>query len=163
MKAPRLGKIKAWFLIVCFPLALMACSSATYLTAKVSSNPIPAVSQKAQDDWSVTHVNNNTIELSDAWVTYSILALGYGNSYAKLYYDQTKSELHMQYYFRCFPLITLWMPSYLDAEPGMVGGALKPVMNDQINDILRMGGATTISRRAGSRSEQFPATSGQQP
>jgi hypothetical protein len=64
--------------------------------------------------------------------------------------------LNAQYYFQSNQLPLLFFPFYLDAEPGFAGGALKPIMNGQIDDILLWRGASVISRRAGQQSEPFP-------
>jgi hypothetical protein len=77
-------------------------------------------------------------------------------SRANLSYDGPNSTLDIQYFFQSNQLPLLFIPIYLDAEPGFAGGALKPIMNDQVNDILRWSGASVQSRRAGEQSEPFP-------
>ncbi|HVG01740.1 MAG TPA: hypothetical protein VM842_02575 [Nitrospira sp.] len=131
-------------------------SSATYIRATVPDHPLDRVAQQAQKNWSVERVDVNSLELSDAWPTYSFGALGYGASHANLFYDPAGSELHVQYYFKAFPIMTLWIPFSIDAEPGAFGAALKPTMNNQIKDILKWSDGTITSRRAGERSESFP-------
>lgn len=142
---------------------LLAClfsvgcsSSATYIKATVPDHPLERLAQQAQENWSVDRVDANTLELSDAWPTYSFGALGYGASHANLFYDPAASELNMQYYFKAFPIMTLWIPFSIDAEPGAFGAALKPTMNDQINEIMKWSSGTITSRRTGERSEPFP-------
>jgi hypothetical protein len=138
-------------------LFMVGCSSsASYIKASVPDNPVDQVAQQAMENWSVERVDVNTLELRDAWPIYSFGALGYGASHANLYYDPASSELNVRYYFKAFPLMTLWIPFSIDAEPGLLGAALKPTMNDQINDIMRWSGGSIISRRAGERSESFP-------
>jgi hypothetical protein len=138
-------------------LAVAGCSSsATYIRATVPDDPLDRVARQAQENWSVDRVDANTLYLSDAWPTYSFGALGYGASHAHLFYDPTGAELHLQYYFKAYPMMTLWIPFSIDAEPGAFGAALKATMNDQINDILKWSDGTIASRRTGERSEAFP-------
>jgi hypothetical protein len=138
-------------------LVVAGCSSsATYIRATVPEHPLDRVAQQAQENWSVGRVDANTLELSDAWPTYSFGALGYGASHATLFYDSAGSELHLQYYFKAYPMMTLWIPFSIDAEPGAFGAALKPTMNDQISDIMKWSGGTVTVRRSGERSEAFP-------
>lgn len=134
-------------------------SSATYIKATVPNHPLDRIAQQSQEQWSIERVDANTLHLSDAWTAYSFGALGYGASYANLYFDPMASELNVQYYFRAFPIMTLWIPFSIDAESGAFGAALKPTMNDQINEIIKWSGGTIISRRAGERSEPFPPQS----
>jgi hypothetical protein len=68
------------FILVALLLATFGCSSATYIRAKVTDNPLDRVAQQAQEDWSVTRVDANTLQLSDAWPIHSYLALGYSTS-----------------------------------------------------------------------------------
>lgn len=148
-----LGRI----MLIVLLLGTFGCSSATYIRAKVVDNPLERVAQQAQEDWSVTRVDANTLQLSDAWPIHSIGALGYSASHANLFYDASASALNIQYFFQSNQLSMLFVPFYLDAEPGFAGGALKPIMNGQIDDILRWSGASVISRRAGEKSEPFPS------
>ena len=144
------------FFLIASLVTVGCSSSATYIKAAVPDNPLDRVAQQAHENWSVERVDANTLELSDAWPLYSLGALGYGASHANLSYDPAGSELNVQYYFKTFPIMSLWIPFSIDAEPGMLGAALKPTMNDQIKDIMRWSGASTTSRRAGLRSEPFP-------
>jgi hypothetical protein len=143
-------------LFVFFTFAASGCSGASYIKANVTDNPLQRVAQQAQEDWSVEQVDENTLHLRDSWPIHSIFALGYSASYANLFYDPSVPELNVQYYFKSFQPVTLWIPFSIDAEPGFTGGLLKPTMNQQIDDILRWSGATVTSRRAGSTSEAFP-------
>ncbi len=144
-------------LSLAFVLTTYGCS-ATYIQAKVTDNPLDRVEQKAQDDWTIRRLNQNTLEISDAWPFHSIGSFGYSASHANLVYDETASVLNIQYYFQTNPLLTLWIPTTLDAEPGLWGALLKPIMNDQIRQILRWSGASVISRRSGDKSDRFPPT-----
>ena len=137
-------------------LGSFGCSSATYLRAKVTDNPLDRVAQQAQEDWSVERVDANTLQLKNAWPIHSVFALGFSASHANLFYDKPDSVLNIQYYFQSNQLLMLFIPFYLDAEEGFAGAALKPIMNGQINDILRWSGASVISRRQGEKSEPFP-------
>src|SRR2546427_7503924 len=137
-------------------LGSFGCSSATYIRAKVTDNPLHRVAQQAQEDWSVERVDDNTLQLSDAWPIHSFFALGYSASHANLFYDKSDSVLNIQYYFQSNQLLMFFIPFYLHAEEGFAGGALKPIMNGQINDILRWSEASVISRREGDKSEPFP-------
>lgn len=157
MKLPRFSVI--YTLLRILPLILVigtfGCSSASYIQAKVTDNPLERVAQQAQKDWSVERVDDNTLHLSDAWPIHSVFSLGYSASHAKLHYVASDSALNIQYYFQSNQLFTLFIPIYLDAEPGFVGGALKPIMNHQINDILKWSGASMVSRRSGHQSDSF--------
>jgi hypothetical protein len=146
----------ARIVLVVLLLGTFGCSSATYIRAKVTDNPLERVAQQAQEDWSVARMDANTLQLSDAWPIHSVLALGYRTSPTNLFYDAAGSALHFQYFFQSKQLPLLFMPFYIDAEPGFAGGALKPIMNGQIHQILRWSGASVILRRAGEKSELFP-------
>lgn len=132
------------------------CSSATYLRASVADNPLDRVAQQAQKDWSVERVDTNTLHLSNAWPLHSIAALGYSASHANLVYVPSQSELNLQYFFQSNQLLMLFIPFTIDAEPGFTGGMLKPIMNDQINEILQWSGGSVLSRHAGDKSDPFP-------
>lgn len=146
----------ARFMLVVLVLATFGCSSATYIRANVTENPLDRVAQQAQEDWTVERVDANTLHLTDAWPIHSILSLGRSVSKANLSYDGQNSALDIQYYFQSNQLGLLFIPIYLNAEPGFTGGALKPIMNSQVSDILRWSGASVQSRRAGEQSEPFP-------
>ncbi len=150
-------------MLIVLLIGTFGCSSATYLRAKVTENPLDRVAQQAQEDWTVQRIDANTLELSDAWPIHSVLSLGYSASYANLAYNAADSELDVRYYFQSNQLGLLFIPFSLDAEPGLVGGALKPIMNGQIKDILQWSGASILSRRAGDRSETFPPKNGVSP
>lgn len=139
-----------------FTLATIGCSAATHIKATVHDNLLQRVAQQAQEDWSVERVDENTLHLRNLWPIHSFFALGYSASYANLFYDPSVPELDLQYYFKSHQPIMLWFPFSLDAEPGFGGAALKPIMNRQIDDILRWSDATITSRRSGSRFEPFP-------
>lgn len=141
---------------VMFVLVLSGCSTATYIRATVAENPLDRVAQQAQEDWSVERVDANTLNMSDAWPIHSVFSFGYSASHANLVYDPSASALNIRYYLQSNQLFALFIPIHLDAEPGFVGGALKPIMNDQVKDILKWSGATVKSRRAGPQSELFP-------
>lgn len=144
--------------LLALPLALVAfgCASATYVQVKVTEDPLERVAQEARADWSVQRDGATRLRLSDAWPIHSVFALGYSSSHANLAYDASDSMLEIQYYFRSHQLPLLFIPFYLDAEPGFVGGALKPIMNEQVGDILRWSGGTVVSRRSGHRSAPAP-------
>lgn len=137
-------------------LVTLGCSGATYIQATVNTNPIERVAQQAKNEWSVEQVDENTLHLRNLWPTHSFFALGYSASYANLFYNSTAKELDLQYYFSSHQPVLLWFPFSIDAEPGFAGGAIKPIMNKQIEDILTWSGATLTSRHAGDRSERFP-------
>lgn len=139
-----------------FTLVTFGCSGATFIKATVHDNPIPSVAQQARGEWDVEQVDENTLHLRNYWSTHSMLSLGYSASYANLFYDKSVPELDLQYYFKSYQILMLWIPFSIDAEPGFNGGALKPTMNEQIDDILKWSGATVTSRRSGSRFDPFP-------
>lgn len=128
----------------------------TYIRATVPEDPLDRVAQQAQEHWSVVRVDANVLELSGAWPTYSCGAPGCGASHAILFYDSAGSELHLQYYFKAYPMMTLWISFSIDAEPVVFGATLTPTMNDQINDIMKWSDGTVTLRRSGERSEPFP-------
>ena len=146
----------ARLMLVVILLGMVGCSSATYIRAKATENPLDRVAQQAQNDWTVERIDANTLQLTDSWPIHSIFSLGRSVSRANLSYDAQNSALDMQYYFQSNQLGLLFIPMYLDAEPGFAGGALKPIMNDQVNEILRWSGASVQSRRSGEQSEPFP-------
>jgi len=154
MRLHRLLLVTMLFLF--FAFAVSGCAGASYIRATASDNPLDKVEQQAQKDWTVERVDENTLHLSNTWPIHSIAALGYSASYANLNYDASMSELDLQYYFKSSQLLLLFIPFSTDAEPGFVGGLLKPIMNQQIDDIIKWGNATITSRRSGSRFEIFP-------
>jgi hypothetical protein len=111
-------------------------------------NPLPRIAEKAAEDYKVTRIDENTLELRDTWVLSSISGLGWYTSHANLQYKPEEKKLYMKYYLRTIALWTLYIPTYHDAEPGFVGGAMKSTMNGQIDDILRWGdiNRTTVER-----------------
>jgi len=149
-------RMLARLILVVLLLGTFGCSTATYIRATVTDNPLDRVAQQAQDNWSVERVDANTLHLSDAWPIHSILSLGYSASHAHLNYDPAGSELNIQYFFQSNQLGLLFTPIYLDAEPGFAGAALKPIMSGQLNDIMQWSGASVVSRRAGDKSDPFP-------
>ena len=52
--------------------------------------------------------------------------------------------------------MTLWIPFSIDAEPRAFGAALKPTMNDQINEILKWSDRAITLRCTGEQSEAVP-------
>ena len=144
------------FVLLLLMLVAVGCSSATYIKSTVNTNPIQRVAQQAINEWSVEQVDENTLHLRNVWPVHSFFALGYSASYVNLFYNPTAKELDLQYYFSSHQPFLLWFPFSIDAEPGFTGGALKPIMNSQIEDILTWSGATLASRRAGDRSDPFP-------
>lgn len=153
----------ARLVLVVLLLGTFGCSSATYIRANVTDNPLDRVAQQAQDSWTVERIDANTLQISDAWPIHSVFSLGYSASHANLVYDKSESALNIQYYFQSNQLGLLFIPFYLDAEPGFAGGALKPIMNQQVSDILRWSGATVQSRRVVSKSDSFPPKSNATP
>ena len=150
-------------LLIVFLIGTFGCSSATYIRAKVTDNPLDRVAQQAKENWTVERIDANTLELRDAWPIHSLLSLGYSASYANLAYNAADSVVDIRYYFKSNQLFLLFIPFSLDAEPGFAGGALKPIMNDQIKDILQWSRASVLSRRAGDMSETFPQKKGASP
>lgn len=144
-------------LLLILLVGTFGCSSASYIQAKVIDNPLDRVAQQAQENWSVERVDANTLHLSDAWPIHSVFTLGYSASHAKLFYVESDSALNIQYYFQSNQLGALFIPFYIDAEPGFFGLALKPIMNAQIDYILKWSRASVISRRSGLQSEPFPS------
>jgi hypothetical protein len=89
----------ARFILVVLVLATFGCSSATYIRANVTENPLDRVAQQAQEDWTVERVDANTLRLIDAWPIHSILSLSRNVSRANLSYDGQNSALDIQYFF----------------------------------------------------------------
>ena len=121
-KKERIVMLTRLMLIVLL-IGTFGCSSATYIRAKVTENPLDRVAQQAQEDWTVQRIDANTLELSDAWPIHSIFALGYSASYANLSYNAADSVLDVRYYFQSNQLPLLIIPFSLDAEPGFIGGS----------------------------------------
>lgn len=151
---PGIGSL--YLLILVQFVGAFGCS-ATYLQTKVSDNPLDRIAEQASKDWSVERIDANTLELTNTWPLHSLGSLGYSASHANLFFDAMKYELNIQYYLQTNQLLTLWIPTYIDAESGAWGAALKPTMNKQISEILRWSGASVLSRRAVDKSEPFPA------
>jgi hypothetical protein len=146
-------------LLLALLLGTFGCaSSATYIQAKVTDNPLDRVAQQAQEDWTVERVDANTLRMSDVWPIVSFIGLGYSASHANLFYAESDSVLNIQYYLQSYRFLgfPFSYPSYYHAEPDIFAGAFKPTMNGQINDILRWSGASVISRCAGEITEPFP-------
>jgi len=101
----------------------------------------------------VAHLRGDVSGEAGGFVIFSLVR---SVSRANHSYDAPNSALDIQYFFQSNQLGLLFIPMYLDAEPGFAGGALKPIMKNQINDILGRSGASVISRRIGEHSEPFP-------
>lgn len=152
-----------WTGSLIFLLGTVGCSSATYIQAKVTENPIDRVVDQSGEMWSKKRIDSNTLELSQPWPT-----SGFGRvlifwdlesnvTHANLSYDAAASVLNIQYYFEGRQLLMLFIPFTVDAEPAVVVGRwIKPAMNAHIQDILRWSDASVLSRRGGDKSEQFP-------
>lgn len=161
MRLRRYSSVLSHLFLLFLTIAVLGCSGASYIKATVPDNPIQRVAQQAQENWTVERVDENTLHLRNTWPVHSIMAIGYSASYANLFYDSSIPELDIQYYFKSTQLLMLGIPFSTDAEPGFVGGLLKPTMNQQIDDILMWSGATIKSRRSGSRFEVFPQSANQ--
>ena len=81
----------ARLVLVVLLLGTFGCSSATYIRAKATENPLDRVAQQAQKDWSVERVDANTLQLTDSWPIHSIFSLGRSVSRANLSYDAPNS------------------------------------------------------------------------
>jgi len=149
------GLIVVRLVLLSFTLATVGCT-ATYIKASVKDNPLDRVAERAKEEWAVERVDQNTLHLRDSWPIISALSFGYSASYVTMVYNEVKSELDLQYYFKTFQLITLYIPYTIDAEPGLFGAAMKPTMNEQIYDLLNWSGATIKRRRSGLIDEPFP-------
>jgi hypothetical protein len=158
------------FALVVLLLGTFGCS-ATYIRATVADNPLDRVAQNAQTDWSIERVDANTLHLSNAWVGYGLMMLGYSASHANLAYDPTDAVLYIQYYLTTYSPVYLFIPITMDAELGGIDDdtdwpdwrkrrrdvwSPKPSMNEEINDILRWSGAYMETRLADWISK-FPA------
>ena len=139
----------------CVVLLGTGCA-ATYVKARVGSNPLAEVERLAADEYAVNRVDDNTLELRDSWVWSSIGGLGWYTSHANLHYSPATQTLDVQYYLRSIALWTLYIPAYLDAEPGLIGAVLKGTMNGQLDQILNWSNASAEERRADSASSRFP-------
>jgi len=149
-----------WLFLLSCSLVTFGCA-ATYIKATVNGNPLDNVAQQARGvRWSVERVDENTLHLRDNWPIYSVVSLGYTASYADLSYDPAVQELDMKFYIKSIQLFWLYIPVYIDADYGvfygLLGGSLKPILSDQISDVLRWSDATVTERRTGSESEPFP-------
>lgn len=139
-----------------FLLGTVGCSSATYIQAKVTENPLDRVVDQSGEMWSKKRIDSNTLELSQPWPMRSF-HVDRNTTHANFSYNAAASVLNIQYYFEGRQLLMLFIPFTIDAEPAVVvGRAVKPAMNAQIQDILRWSGASVLMRRGGDKSEQFP-------
>ena len=136
------------------------CSTATHISARVAAGtkPLDAIAKSAAAEYAVDRIDDNRLRLRDSWVWSSIGGIGYYASIANLHHDPASNKLHLEYYLRANPLMTLWIPVALHAEPGFVGGALKGTMNGQINDILGWANATSESRSEQPIGTPFPSS-----
>jgi len=141
-----------WTGSLIFLLGTVGCSSATYIQAKVTENPIDRVVDQSGEMWSKKRIDSNTLELSQPWPTHSF-HVDRNTAHANLSYNAAVSVLNIQYYFEGRQLLMLFIPFTVDAEPAVVVGRLiKPAMNAHIQDILRWSGASVLSRRGGGSS-----------
>jgi len=106
-------------------------------------NPLKNIAEKASKDYSVTWINDNTLEISDWWPTHSILSLGYTAFHANLHYSE--NLLEGDYYLQSNQLGLLFITHTIDAGPGLYGGGLKPYMRSQIDEILGFAGTSMQS------------------
>jgi hypothetical protein len=143
-----------WTGSLIFLLGTVGCSSATYIKTKVTENPINRVVDQSGEIWSKKRIDSNTLELSQPWPTSGLERVLFfwdlesNVTHANLSYDAAALVLHIQYYLEARQLLMLFIPFYVDAEPAVVvGRAVKPAMNAQIQDILRWSGASVLSRR----------------
>ncbi len=116
----------------------------THITAPAPADALKRDADAAAADFSVHWVNDKTLEISDAWVAHSILALGYTRFCADLEYDN--GQLEGDFYLKTNNLMTLFLPATLDTGPGFVGALLKPTMRGQMEDILGWAGVERDGR-----------------
>lgn len=119
------------------------CAQVTNIRTQMDSNPLKNIAQGAANDYSVTWVNDNTLEITDFWPTHSIFSLGYTAFHANLTYSG--NELEGDYYLQSNQLGLLFIPVLLDAGPGSGGLLLKPYMKTEINEILGFAGTSMES------------------
>ena len=134
-----------WVQILCVTSTLLFSGcSVTHITSHVDLNPLNEIAEKASSkNYSVTWIDDHTLVVSDWWPIASILGLGYTAFHANLHYSE--KLLEGDYYLQSNSLFTLFMPMRIDAGPGFFGGANKPYMRSQINEILGFAGASMQS------------------
>jgi len=55
-------------------LFISGCTKYTYIESEVKVNPLKAIATKAEADYTVTWIDDNTLEITDWWATHSIYA-----------------------------------------------------------------------------------------
>lgn len=131
--------------------------TATYIQAKVTDNPLDRVAQQAQEDWSLDRVDANTLHLSQVEPLESVIAIGYCAFHAKLFYAESDSVLHIQYYLQKNTFYHNLFLSILDTtHSDFEQHQPLSIANRKIYDILRWSKASVITRYGGPWYEPFP-------
>ena len=130
------------FVCLTFILFLIGCG-VTNIHSKVDSNPLKHIAQKASDKYSIKWIDDNTMTVSDWWPTHSCLSLGYTAFHAEMKYSD--GLLEGDYYVQSNQVFTLFFPTRVDVGPAFWGGALKPYIKSQINEILGYAGSSMES------------------
>ena len=129
-------------------LAGAGCST-TRVVSRVAENPLTSVAEKAKSDYSVTWVDENTLELSKPCVWHSILTLGYTARHADLHY--TDKRLEGAYYVRMNNPLTLFLPVCVDTSDSAGSWLLRifflpPAMEKRMHEVLDWAGAAPDDR-----------------
>ena len=119
---------------------IFAGCAVTNIRSQIDSNPLQTIAEKASDKYSVTWINENTLQVSDWWPVHSILCIGYTAFHANLRYSA--HSLEGDYYLQSNCVWWLFISTRVDAGPALWGIALKPYMRSQIDEILGYAGSS---------------------
>jgi hypothetical protein len=136
-------KIRSTLILCLLSAILFNGCGVTNIRSRVDSNPLKNIAEKASRDYSVEWIDDETLKISDWWPTHSILSLGYSAFHADLHYSDT--VLEGDYYLQSNQLGMLFITTTIDAGPGSFGGALKPYMRSQIDEVLGYAGTSMQS------------------
>ena len=138
----RTTTLMRWIHLTTLALGLVATGcSATHVTSSMDSNPLKVVAERAADDYSVHWVDENNLEISDAWPIHSVFTIGYTKFCADLHYGsgQLKSEFYL---WNSSLLGLLLIPQTIDTSDSFYGSLLKPRMREQMQEVLGWAGTS---------------------
>ncbi len=136
-------KVRSNLVLCLVSIVLFSGCAVTNIRSQVDLNPLKNIAEKASKEYSVSWINDTTLEISDWWPTHSILSLGYTAFHANLHYSE--NLLEGDYYLQSNQLPLLFIPITVSAGPGFFGGGLKPYLRSQIDEILGFAGTSMQS------------------